>query len=80
MKIYTVVWNNTDADSFAIGAFSTYELALEECRVFADSCEYKQNDIDKFSDDETRVYFENEYGEPSGFADISTLTLDEFTY
>lgn len=80
MKLYTVLFHNEDGDAFNIGVFSTFELAEEECKIFATGCEYTEHDRDTFSEEETRIYYENEYHEPSGMADISMLTLDEFTY
>lgn len=79
MKIYTVVFHNDDGDSFAIGAFSTFDLAEQECDQFVESFDGTECDRET-GVDETRIYFENDDGEPFGFADISTLTLDEFTY
>ena len=79
MKIYTVIFHDPDGDSYVIGAFSTMDLAEQESKIFMQAYDCKEIDRDKGAE-ELRIYYVGADDEPFGTIDISTLTLDEFTY
>lgn len=80
MKLYTVLFHDDMGDAYNIGIFDKKELAERELEIFVDPDEYKEIDRETYSEDECRIYYANADQTATAMADISALTLNEFTY